>query len=59
MGQQTYLGDNVSDDFIDSQVKYYQQHLNCGPSRDWNMITGLYNFYKGLQNERRKSFTDK
>ncbi len=42
----------MSDEFINSQVEYYRRHLNCGPSRDWNMIHGLYHYYQGLQNAR-------
>lgn len=49
----------MTNDFIHSQVEYYRQHLNCGPSRDWNLIAGLYEKYKRLQNDRRKSLTDR
>jgi hypothetical protein len=48
----------MSDEFINSQVEYYRKHIRCGPSRDWNMIAGLYHYYKGLQNARRKSLTN-
>ena len=47
----------MTDSFIDSQVEYYRRHLRCGHSRDWNMIAGLYHYYLGLQNARRKSST--
>lgn len=47
----------MTDSFIDSQVDYYRRHLNCGHSRDWNLIAGLYRYYLGLQNARRESFT--
>lgn len=43
----------MSKEFIDSQVEYYRKNLNCGHSRDWNQILGLYQYYKGLQNERQ------
>ena len=38
----------MSQEYIRSQVEYYRKHLNCGPSRDWNLILGLYQYYKGL-----------
>jgi hypothetical protein len=38
----------MSQEFIRSQVEYYRRNLNCGPSRDWNQIHGLYHYYKGL-----------
>jgi len=38
----------MTQEFIRSQVEYYRKHLNCGPSRDWNQILGLYQYYKGL-----------
>lgn len=44
----------MSDEFIDSQVKYFRSILNCGPSRDWNRIAGSYAYYLGLQNGRKK-----
>lgn len=43
----------MSDEFIDSQVKYFRSILNCGPSRDWNRIAGSYAYYLGLQNRRK------
>ena len=43
----------MSDEFIDSQVKYFRSILNCGPSRDWNRIAGSYAYYLGLQNSRK------
>ena len=43
----------MSDEFIDSQVKYFRSILNCGPSRDWNRIAGTYAYYLGLQNSRK------
>ena len=45
--------DQMSDEFIDSQVKYFRSILNCGPSRDWNRIAGSYAYYLGLQNSRK------
>ena len=47
----------MSDEFINSQVEYYRSQLNCGNSRDWNQILGLYHYYKGLQNDRRITST--
>lgn len=38
----------MTQEFIRSQVEYYRKHLNSGPSRDWNQILGLYQYYKGL-----------
>ncbi len=35
----------MSDAFVLSQREYYRQHLRCGPSRDWNLICGLYQYY--------------
>lgn len=49
----------MTDAFINSQVEYYKRNLNSGHSRDWNMILGLYQYYKGLQNERRITSTSK
>lgn len=49
----------MTDAFIDSQVEYYGRHLRSGHPRDWNQIAGLYNYYLGLQNARRKQSTSK
>ena len=38
----------MSQEFIRSQVEYYRRNLNCGPSRDWNLIHGLYLKYKAM-----------
>ena len=38
-------------EFVQSQVAYYKKHLNCGPSRDWNQILGLYHYYQQLERE--------
>jgi hypothetical protein len=35
-------------EFLKSQVAYYKRNLNCGPSRDWNLILGLYLHYNNL-----------
>lgn len=47
----------MTQEFIRSQVEYYRGILNCGPSRDWNQILGLYQYYKGLLNERTNQGT--
>jgi len=41
----------MSREFIDSQVLYYRSILNCGPSRDWSLILGLYHRYLSLQKQ--------
>lgn len=43
---------NYSDEFILSQYHYYKNHMNCGPSRDWNLIHGLKNRYESVARER-------
>ena len=44
----------MTDEFIQSQIDYYRKNLNCGPSRVWSQISGLYQYYQGLQNERKR-----
>jgi hypothetical protein len=39
----------MTKEFIDSQVDYYRKNLNCGNSRDWNQIHGLYHYFTNLQ----------
>ena len=46
--------DEMTKEFIDSQVEHYRKNLKCGHSRDWNQIHGLYQYYTKLQRE----FTD-
>lgn len=41
----------MSDEFVLSQEAYYRRNLNNGPSRDWNLISGLWSRY---YNEARK-----
>ncbi|QDJ96269.1 hypothetical protein Xoosp13_82 [Xanthomonas phage Xoo-sp13] len=38
----------MSNEFILSQMEYYKNNLNCGPSRDWNLISGLYQHYRSV-----------
>ena len=45
--------DQMSDEFIDGQVKYFRSILNCGHPRDWNRIAGSYDYYLRLQNRRK------
>jgi hypothetical protein len=41
-----------SDAFILAQMNYYKQNTRCGPSRDWNIINGLYRQYWAEANRR-------
>lgn len=52
----------MTKEFVQSQVEYYKRNLNCGPSRDWNQIRGLYHYYQSLlrkfeENERTNQAT--
>ncbi len=44
-------------EFVQSQVAYYRKNLNCGPSRDWNMIHGLLMYYEGLERKMTNAVT--
>jgi hypothetical protein len=36
----------MTEGFVRSQIDYYRRNLRCGPSRDWNQILGLLQFYE-------------
>ena len=38
----------MSLEFVKSQVAYYRKNLRCGPSRDWNLISGLLLKYEQM-----------